>query len=117
MKTKNLISSALKSQKISTPLTDDVEILADELDRLQSIKNVWESEDGKILLDVLRTSCAGYINHLRTLTVEPDLLKILGCLAQYFSTIDLIASLRQVKSINEIQYQIDEAVKKLRDVF
>lgn len=76
-KTKDLIHAAMKSQKISTPLTDDVEILADELDRLKSIRNVWESDGGKELIGILRNTCAGHINKLRTLTVEPDLSQIL----------------------------------------
>ncbi len=114
-KTKNLIKSALESQKISTPLTDDVEILADELDRIKSIKNVWDSDGGKELINILRDTCAGYMNKLRTLTVEPDLSQILWCLAQYFATIDLLATIRQVRSLDEVQEQLDEAVKRLRE--
>lgn len=103
-----------KEIKKSLPGIDSerVDIIADELDRVLSIKEVFTSPGGKELIKVLRGNCYRALNNLIAVSKkEPDLPTLLGIISTYSANIDLLSQLQEIKSEDELREQLDEAVK------
>lgn len=96
--------------------SEKVEILADELDRIQTLKALFNSEGGVQLLAVLRGNCARTLTRLYSaMDDRPSLETLMGLLARYHANLDLLAELQDVSVVDEIQRQLDEAVKEAMD--
>lgn len=93
--------------------SEKVVVLADELDRILTVKKIFSSADGKVLIDVLRDNC---VVALRKLVIKakdnPDLPSLLGLIATYSSNIDLLSQLQDISIEQEIKEQLDQAVKE-----
>lgn len=93
--------------------SEKVEILADELDRIETLKAVFDSEGGKMLITLLRQNCEASLMHLRgALADRPSLDVLMGHIAQYNANTDLLAQLQDISVEEEIRRQLDEAVKE-----
>lgn len=88
---------------------EKVEILADELDRIQELKVLWKSDAGKALLARLVTNCEAALTGLYG---ESDLTRISTLVASYKANIDLLGELQDISAEDEISRQLDEAVKE-----
>ena len=91
--------------------TEKVEILADELDRINALKTLFRSDAGKIMVERLVSNCA---RSLRTMynASEPTIELLLTNLASYKANIDLLAEFQDITAEEEIARQLDEAVKE-----
>lgn len=87
--------------------------LSEELDRILAIKQLFTSEGGKVLIDVLRNNCS---NTLRKLILaakdKPDLPTLLGLIAMYSANIDLLSTVQDISIEEELREQLDSAVKE-----
>lgn len=96
--------------------SEKVEILSDELDRVLSLKKIFQSDDGKVLLDVLRNNCFVALNKLRTVSKEnPTLEQLLGLVSSWSANIDLLAQIQDISQEKELRDQLDQAVKDAMD--
>ena len=89
--------------------TEKVEVLADELDRIQELKAMFRSDAGKALLTRLVANCEAA---LVGLYAESDPIIQSKHLAAYRANIDLLAELQDISAEEEISRQLDEAVKE-----
>lgn len=93
--------------------SNKVDVLADELDRILSIKKLWNSEGGEQLLTVLRNNCFVTIRKLIELSKDkPDLPTLLGLISAYSANLDLLSTVQDIAIEDELRIQLDEAVKE-----
>ena len=93
--------------------SEKVDVLADELDRIQALKNLFRSDGGVQLLNVLRRNCAASLLKLYgAMDDKPTLEALMGIVACYRANLDLLAELQDVTTEEEIQTQLEEAVKE-----
>ena len=93
--------------------SEKVEVLADELDRIQALKTLFRSDGGQQLIGVLKRNCAAALRKLYSAMDDKPTLEILmGLIARYTANLDLLAELQDVTIEDEIQTQLDEAVKE-----
>jgi uncharacterized protein YerC len=91
--------------------TETVEILADELDRIQDLKILFKSDGGKAMLDRLVSNCASALNKMYS-AENPTLDFLLAHLAKYKANIDLLAEFQDIAAEEEISNQLEQAVKE-----
>jgi len=109
-----------KSIKKSIPKIEEsegaekVEVLSDELDRILSIKTLFQSEGGKELITVLRNNCANAIKKavLAAKTGENNI----PFLLDYSANMDLLSTLQDISIEDELRIQLDEAVKEAMNI-
>lgn len=90
-----------------------VEDIAETLDSILATKRIFTSEDGKVLLKVLRNNCASYLTQLIMKSKDnPDLSSLLGLIAAYSANLDLLAQMQDIKMEEELRNQLDEAVRE-----
>ncbi len=113
-KTLNKINNTVKKQGLS-PIEDGrLESLTRELDKVQDLKIVWESEWGKQLSNILKANCAAAINRMVSISRNnPKLEDMLSCVFEYSSNISLLSSLKWTMPEEEIQEMIDWVVAEL----
>ena len=93
--------------------SEKVEVLADELDRIEALKTLFRSDGGKELLAVLKNNCSSTLHKLySSLDDAPSLDKLISLISRYKANIDLLAELQDIKMETEINNQLDEAVKE-----
>lgn len=93
--------------------SEKVNVLADELDRILQLKELFESDGGKQLVTVLRNNCSTILRKLVIRSKEnPDLPTLLGLISSYSANMDLLSTLRDVSMEQELREQLDEAVKE-----
>ena len=93
--------------------TEKVDVLADELDRIQALKTMLRSDAGKVFIARLSSNCATALTSLyRVIEDKPTLEQIMGIVASYKANIDLLSELQDISFEEEIQRQLDEAVKE-----
>lgn len=94
--------------------SEKVDVLADELDRILSIKRIFQSADGKELIKLLRGNCQVALNKLIIQAKEDPKLDILVSLIHsYSANVDLLSLIQDIKTEEEIRLQLDEAVKEV----
>lgn len=104
----------IKSSLPGIEVSEKVELLSDELDRILAIKRLFDSEGGAELIKLLRENCFVTLRKLIvTAKSEPDLGKLLSLIAVYSANVDLLASMQDISSEDEIRKQLDEAVKEI----
>lgn len=109
-KTLREITKSLPEMEIS----EKVEILSNELDRILAIKNLFKSEGGVELVNVLRNNCFIALRKLiATAKSEPDLQTLLAQVFNYSANIDLLSAMQDISMEEEIRSQLDEAVKDI----
>lgn len=91
--------------------SEQVEMLADELDRIHELKTLFKSDSGKMMIARLVSNCA---RALRTMynAEAPSLELLMGNLATYKANIDLLAEFQDINAEEEITRQLNEAVKE-----
>lgn len=110
-----MAKKTIKEIKSALPGLDSskVEAYADELDRILAIKRIFQSEDGKVLVNELRDSCSITIKKLLVLYKKsPELPELLGLLAILDSNYQLLSKIQDISLEKEIREQLDEAVKE-----
>lgn len=106
--------STKKDIKKSLPnlSSEKVDVLADELDRILRIKNLFLSDGGKELITILRNNCSLTLRKLVIKSKEnPDLPTLLGLIAAYSANIDLLSTVQDISMEEELRQQLDDAVK------
>jgi len=94
--------------EISSP---NVEDLADAIDDVIAIKNLFQSDGGKLLIEKLRTNCSHAITKAIYYAKNglPDLVVI--SVLDYSANIDLLSKLQDISMEKELREQLDELVK------
>lgn len=93
--------------------SEKVEVLADELDRIQALKTLFRSDGGQQLIGVLKRNCASTLRKLYgAMDDKPTLETLMGLIARYTANLDLLSELQDISIEGEIQAQLDEAVKE-----
>lgn len=104
----------IKSSLPGIEVSEKVEILSDELDRILAIKKLFESEGGAELIKLLRENCFVTLRKLvATAKSEPDLNTLLGLIFNYSANVDLLSTMQDISMEEEIRVQLDEAVKDI----
>ncbi len=98
--------TAKEIEAVTGIATEKVEILADELDRIQDLKAMFRSDAGQSLIKTLVANCN---TALRQLYEAKD---VTNALASYRANIDLLSELQDISAEEEIARQLDEAVKE-----
>lgn len=109
------MSKTFKEIKKALPALEStkVEDIANELDKILAIKTLFQSEGGKVLIDLLRSNCSIVLRKLMLKAKdEPDLPTLLGLIASYSANIDLLSSVQDISIEEELRRQLDEAVKE-----
>ena len=92
--------------------SEKVDIISDELDRVLSIKSLFQSDGGKELINILRNNCVKALNQMIIKSKEgANDTDIVGLVSYYSANIDLLSQLREVSMEQELRDQLDEAVK------
>lgn len=107
--TKGLIKEAIGE------LPDNINTLADILDDKVELRNYWLSPLGKKMAKKLQDDAKSSLKPLMNfelLTHE----QIVGYLARYRWTIEVLSSIRGTDNIDEIQAMLDEQVKLEADL-
>lgn len=110
-----MIKGTIKEIKKALPTleSEKVEVLADELDKVLALKQLWTSDGGKQLITVLRNNCASALQRLITISrTKPELESMLGAALDYASSMDLLTTVQDINLETELRLQLDEAVKE-----
>jgi hypothetical protein len=110
-----MAKKTIKEIKSALPGLDSskVEAYADELDRILAIKRIFQSEDGRVLVNELRDNCSITIKKLLVIYKKnPELPELLGLLAILDSNYLLLSKIQDISLEKEIREQLDEAVKE-----
>ena len=91
-----------------------VEDISDVLDQVLTIKRIFTSNDGKVLLKVLKDNCYTTLNKLMmySKSTNPDLQTYISLASTYTANMDLLSQLQDIKIEEELRNQLDEAVKQ-----
>lgn len=92
--------------------SEKVEVLSDELDKILAIKGLFESEGGKVLLDVLRSNCARVLRKSVLAAKSGDKDSLMASVLEYSANLDLLSSVQDISMEQEIRKQLDDAVKE-----
>lgn len=93
--------------------SEKVDVLSNELDRILSLKSLFDSDGGKELISVLRNNCFVTLRKIVAKSKDnPDLPSLLGLIGMYSANIDLLSSMQDISMEEEIRRQLDEAVKE-----
>lgn len=106
-KTLNEIKSALPDLK-----SEKVEDYANELDRILAIKRVFQSEDGKEVLNVLKDNCSIALRKAVISARKGDKDTLLALILDYAANIDLISQVKDISMEKQLREDLDEAVKE-----
>lgn len=90
-------------------MSENVEVLADELDRIQDLKAMFKSDAGKSLIKRLVANCEASLTALYNIK---DASLVFPLLERYRANLDLLAELQDISAEEEIARQLDEAVKE-----
>lgn len=90
--------------------SEKVEVLANELDRILSIKKLFQSDGGKELITLLRNNCSIAIRKAMVAAKNGE--KTESFLLDYSANLDLLSSVQDISLEEEIRKQLDEAVKE-----
>lgn len=92
--------------------SEKVEIISDELDRVLSLKDLFQSDGGRELINLLRNNCVKALNQMIVRAKEGGKdADLVGLVSYYSANIDLLSQLREVSMEQELRDQLDEAVK------
>jgi hypothetical protein len=107
-------SRTIKEIKEALPGINDekVEVLSDELDKVLALKRLWSSEDGEQLLTVLRNNCSVALRKATILAEQGDKDKLLAMVLKYSANMDLLSTIQDISTEDELRKQLDEAVKE-----
>lgn len=108
-------NKTLKEIKTALPdiNSEKVEDLSNALDDVLSVKRIFTSSDGQVLLKTLKNNCSLYLLKLISVSKDnPSLESLLALISAYSANIDLLSQLQDIKIEEEIRNQLDEAVKE-----
>jgi hypothetical protein len=93
--------------------SEKVEVISDELDKVLALKRLWKSPDGEQLLTVLRNNCSISLRKLVTIAkTDPKIENLLSVIFEYSSNMDLLATIQDISTEEELRTQLDDAVKE-----
>ena len=107
MNTKKQIKEALPELQ-----SEKVEVLADELDKVLSLKNLFQSDGGKQLITVLRNNCSIALRKCIISAKKGDKDILLALVLDYSANMDLLSTVQDISLEQELREQLDEAVKE-----
>lgn len=92
----------LKSEKVSD--------YANELDRVLALKRIFESEDGKELINELRETIVSTISKLTKVYKTADLSTMMGLCAVLDGNFNMLMKMKDISLEDEIRKDLDLAV-------
>lgn len=92
--------------------SEKVEVLSDELDRVLSLKKLFDSDGGKELIKVLRNNCVRALNRAVVNARDGEKEQLIANVLDYAANIDLISQVRELSVEEELRDQLDEAVRE-----
>lgn len=92
--------------------SEKVEALSDELDKILSLKRLFTSSDGKVLIDVLRKNCAIAIRKSVLAAKNGDKELLMALTLEYSASMELLSTVQDISLEEEIRTQLDEAVRE-----
>ena len=93
---------------------EKVEVLADELDRILSIKGLFQSDGGRELITVLRNNCANAVK--KAVYAAKNGENTVPFLLDYSANMDLLSTIQDISIEEELRVQLDEAVKEAMNI-
>jgi hypothetical protein len=109
MKMKKTINDIKKA--IPNLDSDKVKDYADALDRVLVLKRIFQSEDGKVLIDELRKESISVIRKLIiAYKKKPELSELMGLIAVLDSNFTMLSKIQDISLEKELRESLDEAV-------
>lgn len=103
-------------QEIQKALPDleneKVMVLSDELDKVLAVKRLFQSQDGSQLLNLLRNNCSIALRKAIIAAKNGDEKLLTATILDYSANIDLLSTVQDISTEEEIRKQLDEAVKE-----
>lgn len=92
--------------------SEKVETISNTLDEILNIKKIFEMDEGKVFMQVLKDNCSIALRKaiIEARNTEPD--KVLIHILNYAANAELLSKFRDVSLEKEIRSQLDEAVKE-----
>lgn len=110
-----MIGETYKEIKDAIPELDNekTKVISDELDKVLALKRLWKSADGEQLLTVLRNNCSISLRKLVMIAkTDPKIENLLSVIFEYSSNMDLLATIQDISTEEELRTQLDDAVKE-----
>lgn len=92
--------------------SEKVDVLADELDNILALKELFTSDGGKVLINRLRDNCSVALRKAIVAAKSGDTDKLIPFILDYSANINLLSSIQDISMEKEIREQLDEAVKE-----
>lgn len=92
--------------------SEKVEVISDALDSVLAMKRLWKSEDGKELLGVLRNNCSVALRKATAAAEQGDKDLLLAVVLKYAANMELLATIQDIHTEQELRIQLDDAVKE-----
>lgn len=92
--------------------SEKVKDISDELDKILAIKSLFQSDGGKILIDMLRTNCSIAIRKAIIAAKNGDEKLLISLVMDYSANLDLLSSVQDISLEEELRQQLDDAVKE-----
>jgi len=100
-------------EALPTIESEKVEDYSDALDRTLSLKSLFKSSGGKILIEELRDTCATTLNKLVIAANEtPELPLLLSLIQKYSANVKVLMKAQDIKMEDELREQLDKAVEE-----
>lgn len=92
--------------------SEKVEVLSEELERILSIKKLFQSDGGKELINMMRNNCSTSIRKAVIAAKASKEREAVIFLLEYSTAMDLLSSVQDISLEAELRAQLDEAVKE-----
>lgn len=92
--------------------SDKVEVLSEELERILSIKKLFQSDGGKELINLMRSNCSTSIRKAVIAAKASKEREAVIFLLEYSASMDILSSVQDISLEAELRAQLDEAVKE-----
>jgi len=92
--------------------SEKVEVIADELDRILSIKKLFQSDGGKELITLLRNNCSVSLRKAIICAKKGEEKELISLILDYGANMNLLSSVQDISLEEELRLQLDEAVKE-----
>lgn len=86
--------------------------ISNELDKILAIKRLFNSDGGRVLIDLLRNNCTIALRKAVIAAKNADEKLLTALILDYSANMDLLSTVRDVSLEEELREQLDEAVKE-----
>lgn len=86
--------------------------ISEELDRILTLKTVFTSDGGKVMLEHIKNNCSIALRKSIIAAKNGDEKLLTANILDYSANIDLLSTLQDISLEEEIRTQLDDAVKE-----